>query len=116
MLPATIDEFLVDRTIREVVTLNLFLAIQEAIALATHWLADEGAQVPQTYGDVFTALSARGVIDEDLAARLRAAAGLRNLIAHQYGVIDFRRLFAIASQELEDLARFCQQLVDRASR
>lgn len=37
--------FVSDRTAREVVTLNLFLALQESIALATHWLADEGWDV-----------------------------------------------------------------------
>ena len=114
VLPATVDEFLADRTAREVVTLNLFLAIQEAIALAAHWLVDEGTQVPQSYGDVFTALAERGVIEAELGTRLRAAAGLRNLIAHQYGVIDFRRLFTIASAEVDDLVRFCQQLAERA--
>jgi uncharacterized protein YutE (UPF0331/DUF86 family) len=114
VLPADADEFLADRTAREVVTLNLFLAIQEAIALAAHWLADEGTDVPQSYGDAFTALAERGVIAPDLGTRLRAAAGLRNLIAHQYGVIDFRRVFTIASAEVGDLVRFCQQLADQA--
>jgi uncharacterized protein YutE (UPF0331/DUF86 family) len=64
--------------------------------------------------EVFTALAAHGVIDEALGSRLRAAAGLRNLIAHQYGVIDFGRVFAIASDDLEDLVRFCQALAQRA--
>jgi uncharacterized protein YutE (UPF0331/DUF86 family) len=114
VLPPTVDEFLADRTAREVVTLNLFLAIQEAIALAAHWLADEGTGVPQSYGDVFTALAERGVIETDLGTRLRAAAGLRNLIAHQYGVIDFRRVYAIAAAEVGDLVRFCQQLAEHA--
>jgi hypothetical protein len=41
-LPAEVDAFLADRTAREVVLLNLFVAIQECIALAAHWLADEG--------------------------------------------------------------------------
>jgi len=63
---------------------------------------------------VFSALAARAVIDDSLAARLRASAGLRNLIAHQYGVIDQRRLFTIASNDVEDLIRFCQQLAERA--
>jgi uncharacterized protein YutE (UPF0331/DUF86 family) len=70
--------------------------------------------VPQTHGEAFTALAARGVIDTSLAGRLRAAAGLRNLIAHQYGVIDFRRVFVIATQDIEDLVAFCQQLARRA--
>jgi uncharacterized protein YutE (UPF0331/DUF86 family) len=115
VLPASAKEFLAHRTPREVVTLNLFIAVQEAIALATHWLADAGWEVPQTHGDVFAALAAHGVIETELATRLRAAAGLRNLIAHQYGVIDFERVFAIASGEVEDLVVFCQQLARRAA-
>jgi uncharacterized protein YutE (UPF0331/DUF86 family) len=115
VLPRSTDEFLADRTVREVVTLNLFVAVQESIALAVHWLADQGWEVPQAHGDAFTVLAARGIIESELAARLRAAAGLRNLIAHQYGVIDLRRVFAIASREVDDLLAFCQQIAQRAS-
>jgi uncharacterized protein YutE (UPF0331/DUF86 family) len=114
VLPPTADAFAADRTTREIVTFNLFLALQETIALATYWLADEGAGVPATYGEAFTALADRGVIDGALAARLRAAVGLRNLIAHQYGVLDVRRVFAIARDESADLVAFCQQLAARA--
>jgi uncharacterized protein YutE (UPF0331/DUF86 family) len=114
MRPATAEAFVADRTAREVVAFNLFLALQESIALAAHWLADEGLEVPNTYGEVFSLLGARGVIDPALAARLRAAAGLRNLIAHQYGVIDFHRLFAVARDDAGDLTAFCQQLSQRA--
>jgi uncharacterized protein YutE (UPF0331/DUF86 family) len=49
VLPETPSALAADRTAREVVTLNLFLALQEAISLTTHWLADEGWEVPQSY-------------------------------------------------------------------
>ena len=113
VLPASVEAFQLDRTAREIVTLNLFIALQEAIALAAHWVADQGWSMPQSYADVFTVLGDRRVIDRDLARRLRAAAGLRNLIAHQYGVLNVDRLFAIASNELDDLLGFCQQLAQR---
>ena len=45
VLPETPAAFLADRTAREVVTFNLFLSLQDTIALATHWLADEGVAV-----------------------------------------------------------------------
>jgi uncharacterized protein YutE (UPF0331/DUF86 family) len=96
--------------------LNLFLALQESIALAMHWLADEGADVPRAHGEAFSTLAERGVIEATLASRLRAAAGLRNLIAHQYGVIDFRRLYAIAAHDIDDLVAFCQALALRSGK
>ena len=114
VIPASAEAFRQDRTAREVVTLNLFIALQETIALAAHWVADQGWSVPQSHGEVFTVLGERNVIDDDLARRLCAAAGLRNLIAHQYGVLDTDRIFAIASSDLDDLHVFCQQIATRA--
>ncbi len=78
--------------------------------LATHWLADEGVTVPDTYGDVFSTLAQRGTIETGLGDRLRAAVGLRNLVAHQYGVLDFTRVHGFAQAELDDLLAFCDQL------
>jgi uncharacterized protein YutE (UPF0331/DUF86 family) len=115
VLPTSAGAFHADRTVREVVTLNLFVALQEALAVAAHWIADEGWDVPQSYGDVFTVLADRGILDRDLASRLRGAAGLRNLIAHQYGVVDVDRIFAIASSDLDDLRLFCQQIAARSA-
>ena len=51
VLPGSAEALSEDLTAREIVMLNLFIALQEAIALGTHWLADEGWEVPQTYGD-----------------------------------------------------------------
>ncbi|MBI1959753.1 MAG: DUF86 domain-containing protein, partial [Candidatus Rokubacteria bacterium] len=47
VLPASREAFEADRTAREVVVLNLFVAIQVCLDLAAHWLADEGWDVPQ---------------------------------------------------------------------
>ena len=70
--------------------------------------------MPKTVGEVFEAVGAHGIIDPPLASRLRSAAGLRNLIAHQHGIVDARRLFAMASGGLEDLVSYCRQLAERA--
>lgn len=69
-LPSSADGFIADRTAREVVTLNLFVAIQNCLDLAAHWLADAGWNMPATYADVFGALTEHGVIPGELAARL----------------------------------------------
>lgn len=114
VLPESVDRFAGDRTSREVVVLNLFVALQESVSLAAHWLADDGLVVPPTYGEVFRNLGERGVLPADLAARLAAASGFRNLVAHRYGTLDWARVHAIASGHLEDLLTFCQILARRA--
>jgi uncharacterized protein YutE (UPF0331/DUF86 family) len=94
-----------------VVLLNLFVAIQAGLDLAAHWLADDGWSVPQRYGEIFLALADHGVIGRPLALRLVAAAGFRNLVAHQYGALEWARVYATASSpELYDLEAFCAAL------
>ena len=114
VLPAQLEAFVADRSAREIVTLNLFVALQECLSLASHWLADEGWEVPGTYAEVFRVLAERNVLDHDLAARMAEAAGLRNLIAHRYGAPDWTRIHDIASHHIEDLLRFCDVLADAA--
>jgi len=116
VLPADAETFAADRTVREVVVLNLFVALQECVALAAHWLADEGRAVPRSYAELFRTLGDGGTIPPELAERLAAAAGFRNLVAHQYGVLDWRRTYILASEHLADLLRFCDALADRAER
>jgi uncharacterized protein YutE (UPF0331/DUF86 family) len=114
VLPSAASAFEADRTAREVVILNLFVALQETVSLATHWLADAGLDTPGTYREIFLALAERGKIPRDLAERLAAAAGFRNLVAHQYGILDPARVHAIAAKELGDLLDF-GVLVSRAA-
>ena len=111
VLPGSVSAFLADRTVREVVVLNPFVAIQAALDLASHWLADEGWDVPQRYGDICMALAEHEVISRALAGRLAEASGFRNLVAHQYGAIDWTRVHAMASStDLDDLDTFCAEL------
>jgi uncharacterized protein YutE (UPF0331/DUF86 family) len=114
VLPAEPRVFAADRTAREVVVLNLFVALQECLDLASHWLADAGWDVPASFRDVYVELAERGVIDEDLAGRMASATGLRNLIAHRYAALDWLRVHEIASGDLADLLAFCQVLAREA--
>jgi len=109
-LPADRDTFVADRTLREIVILNLFVALQECVALAAHWLADAGLDVPAGYREIFRALAERGHLPRELADRLATATGLRNLVAHRYGVLDWVRVHTIASTEIDDLLAFCEAL------
>lgn len=114
VLPRDVARFERDRTIREVVVLNLFVALQECLALATHWVADEGWAVPGSSREVFESLAEHGVLSPELAQRLAAAAGFRNLVAHQYGVLDAARVHEIATSGLDDLVELCAILAQRA--
>lgn len=83
VLSASAEALLADRTAREIVALNGFVALQASVSLAAHGLADDGLQVPRSHAEVFRRLDERGVIGPELATRLSSSAGLRNLLAHR---------------------------------
>lgn len=82
-------------------------AIRDAVARIREVL-------PASSKDLLADRTAREIVMLNLFGRLRAASGLRNLIAHQYGAIDAGRIFDLASNEVEDLLSFCRQLAQKA--
>ena len=87
-----VDELLADVRGRDLALFYLFLAIQECIDLAAHWVSDEGFSAPDDASSTFDVLAAHGAIDVGAAGALRAAVGLRNRIAHGYALLDARRV------------------------
>jgi uncharacterized protein YutE (UPF0331/DUF86 family) len=91
-LLAPLEAFLSDPKDRDLALFYVFLAIQECIDLAAHWVADEGWAEPDDAGSAFDVLADRGVIDRETATVLRGAVGLRNRIAHGYAQLDYERV------------------------
>jgi uncharacterized protein YutE (UPF0331/DUF86 family) len=85
---------------------RLQVAVQAAIDVAAHVVSAQGWPTPESYGELFVELGRQAVIDPGLAARLRLAAGLRNLLVHDYRGIDRRRLHAELGADVEDLRAF----------
>ena len=100
------EVFLADVKSRDLATFYVFLAIQEAVDLGAHWIADAGWTPPDDMAAVFDVLVERHAIDQSLADALRSAAGLRNRIAHGYASLDHRRLQLESQDGLSSLRRF----------
>ena len=69
------EAYLADAQRRDLALFYLFLAIQECIDLAAHWVADAAWSEPDDAASAFDVLAERGVIDS--AARRRRYARLR---------------------------------------
>lgn len=82
------QRFLDDEGLQAQAERHLQLAIQSAVDVAVHLLAEESARTPEDYGAAFRLLVDLGVVDEELAERLARAAGLRNILVHAYLDVD----------------------------
>lgn len=105
------EAYLADVAVQAQVERHLQLALQAAIDVALHLVADTPGRVVEGYGDAFVALGESGALPVDLARRLRAAAGLRNVLVHGY--VDVEPALVWASLDgLDDLRGFARA-VDR---
>jgi uncharacterized protein YutE (UPF0331/DUF86 family) len=85
---------------RDLALFYLFLALQECIDLAAHWVADAGWGSPDDAGSTFDVMADRGAIPRELATTLRQGVGLRNRIAHGYAALDYQRVRAEALRDI----------------
>jgi uncharacterized protein YutE (UPF0331/DUF86 family) len=82
---------------------GLHVSAEAIFDVGHHVLAGRGLAVPATYREVVPALVAAGVLTADLGARLSGLAGLRNVLVHDYAVIDASVLWQLLDERLEDL-------------
>ena len=62
--------------------------------------------MPGSASEMFYLLEEKGMIESVLTEKMIKAVGLRNLIVHEYGSIDFKCLFTTVREDLNDLTVF----------
>jgi uncharacterized protein YutE (UPF0331/DUF86 family) len=99
--------------VEDIVILNLTRATQAAADLAAHVVTSEGFGLADSLASAFTMLEKQGIVQSDLAAKLRAAVGFRNVAVHAYDDVDPLVVEAIATHHAQDLRRFAALMVER---
>src|SRR5438046_711840 len=98
-LPESLD----NQDIQDIFVLNLQRAVQAAIDLAAHLVADAKLGLPGNLKENFTLLESRRIIDTALSTRLQAMVGFRNIAVHDYQQLDLIILNSILEHRVSDL-------------
>lgn len=69
------------------------LAVDFSLAIARRLLVLKNLEVPETNREVFIKLSESNIIPKLFSKQLADASGLRNLLVHEYGKIDYDLFF-----------------------
>ncbi|MFW6050239.1 MAG: type VII toxin-antitoxin system HepT family RNase toxin [Myxococcota bacterium] len=93
------SRFVADPDTHHLAERYLQLAVESALDIANHIIADRGYEAPETYRDAFAILAKHEMVPEDLARRLQGWAGFRNILVHAYLDVDH----GIAWDALRDL-------------
>ena len=81
------------------------LLVMCASDILFHELAELG-KTPNSYREAFDLAAQQGWLPDDLAHRLREAAGMRNVLVHLYADIDYTILHDSIKPALKDFGRF----------
>ena len=79
--------------------------------VSNHLVAAFSLRKPEDCGDTMRILAAEGFLAEELAERLVALKGLRNLIIRGYLRPSSSIIHSAVQQDLGDIAAFCQAVV-----
>ena len=100
------DQFVREPALHHLAERYLHLACESVLDISHHVIADQGYRQPSSYKDAFDVLQQEGVLEDDLARRLKLWMGLRNLLVHLYLEIDHGRTYDAISEDLGDLQAF----------
>lgn len=95
-----------DQTRQDAIMLNLLRATEQAIDIAMHIVRMRRLGVPQTSREGFSLLVDAGLLDDELASRMRAMVGFRNIAIHEYQKLDLAIVEKIIDTHLVDFERF----------
>ena len=74
-------------------------------------IKDKKLRIPEDDIDSFNILFENNIINSYLAARLKNAKGMRNIISHQYGKVDDEIVFESITEELDkDVKEFIEKI------
>jgi uncharacterized protein YutE (UPF0331/DUF86 family) len=110
----SLEELLNNEDERDIVCHNLFVMLQYIIDICLHIISDKGFEEPVFLSDMPKILVKEKVVREQLEQPLKNMMGLRKIIAHQYGDIDFKTIYKIARNDLNDGYVFLEDIIKYA--
>lgn len=102
----SLDEFLEDDIIQDVVEYNLFIAVNMTVDIAVHIVVDNKLGSPNTMAEAFDILYNEKHITKDDMIAYKNMVAFRNILSHEYVKIDKQMVYDIMKNNLSDFETF----------
>lgn len=109
--PKEVDTLAKDYDAQDILTLNLTRAIQLCVDIGAHLVAGTDLPPPDTMGQTFDILMEAGILDAELAGRMKKAVGFRNVAIHNYATMNWTIVYAIVQYRLVDFEDFARAVM-----
>ena len=105
-----------DYELRSAIERNLQLALECSLEIGEIIIAHEGLRKPETYREVIEILGEHGILPKPFAKRFAKAAGLRNILVHQYADLDLGLLVRLLKKDVGDFDRYARHVARFAAK
>jgi uncharacterized protein YutE (UPF0331/DUF86 family) len=111
------QEYLADEDAQALAERHFQVAVQCLLDVANHIVAEQGLGSPDDAEGLFLALVPAGVISRPLYERIQGLGGFRNILVHEYLLVDHRIVHRLLGRldDLVELARELDEYVERTS-
>lgn len=107
----SLDDMIADKVDEWGLRYGLFESIQIIIDLACHIAAEKNLGTPKNYSDCISLLISNKYLEQDLGKKIISMIGLRNLLIHEYGIIEIEKLWEYLNY-LDDIGNFIYAIKD----
>jgi len=90
----------------------LQLCCQTIIDISHLIIIEEGIEKPEAQKEIFSVIYEKKIISKELFLRLNGLAGFRNILVHEYGKINRKKVFKYLMKRLEDIDDFRQEILE----
>ena len=98
-------------TKQDSIVLNLQRACEASIDVAMYLVSEQSLGLPQSSRDAFQLLQNHDLIPDNLATRMKAMVGFRNIVVHNYQSLDTSILQSIIDHHLSDFQTFSDAIL-----
>ncbi|MBI3558841.1 DUF86 domain-containing protein [Candidatus Gottesmanbacteria bacterium] len=106
------QKFVEDENIHDLIVFRLQQAVETAIDIGAHIIAEADFPRKETAKDIFLFLGEQKIIDKELSLHIGKAADFRNRVVHGYNNFDYSLLFQDYKENLRDLRNFGNQVLN----
>jgi len=108
----SLEEFLEDFHLYGLTERYLQLSCQVVMDTLNLVIIEEAWEKPEDNQEAVAILFGKKIISESLASRLEGIAGFRNILVHEYGKIDRRRVYQYLLEKLELFKVFKKEVLN----
>lgn len=107
----SVEEFERDIDTRELCVHHLRIALESVLDVCRHFLAVKGVSLLELDTTNLIELAGeKGLMEPGFAQKIRGMAGMRNAIVHVYWRLDYRAIYEVMMQRVEEFDEFARQV------